>query len=101
MSLCAKLSAFDFEVAQKCPERATCFYKPLDSFRIIKPAAVRNAFLIQLLITFYNNVSDLSRREVRLMFSGFLLKDISIISFDIARKETGIVIQQMTKERVR
>lgn len=34
------------------------------------------------------------------MFSGSLLKDISIISFDIARKETGIVIQQMTKERV-
>lgn len=100
MNLCAKLSAFDFEVTQKYPEQATCFYRPLDSF-CITTAAVRNAFLIQLLITFYYNVSDLSRREVRLMFSGSLLKDISIISFDIARKETGIVIQQMTKERVR
>lgn len=27
VNLCAKLSAFDFEVTQKCPERATCFYK--------------------------------------------------------------------------
>lgn len=62
MNLCAKLSAFDFEVTQKCPERATCFYKPLDSFRIITPAAVRNAFLIQLLITFYNNEWSVTER---------------------------------------